>query len=74
MLTPKSSAYLFGPASSLPSLESYPTKEDALKSRASLVESFQGRPRLFVLSDIGNEPDDQSVLIAVLTDLLRTRD
>ena len=66
LFTPKSSAYLFVPASSLPSLDSYPTKEDALKIRASLVESFQGRPRLIFenLIDIGNEPDDQSVLNA----------
>ncbi len=66
MFTPKSSAYLFVPASSLPSLDSYPTEEDALKSRASLIESFQGRPRLFVLSDIGNEPDDQMSLTRLL--------
>jgi hypothetical protein len=61
-----SSAYLFVAAASLPSLDSYPVKEDALKSRASLVESFQGKPRLFVLSDIGNEPDDQMSLTRLL--------
>ena len=66
MFTPKSSAYLFVPASSLPSLDSYPAKEEALKSRASLVESFQGKPRLLVLSDIGNEPDDQMSLTRLL--------
>ena len=66
MFTPKSSAYLFVLAASLPSLESYPTKEDALRSRASLVEAFSGKPRLFVLSDIGNEPDDQMSLTRLL--------
>jgi hypothetical protein len=60
------SAYLFVPAASLPPLDSYPVREEALRSRASLVESFQGKPRLFVLSDIGNEPDDQMSLTRLL--------
>ena len=66
MFTPKSSAYLFVLAASLPPLGSYPTKEDALRNRASLVEAFPGKPRLFVLSDIGNEPDDQMSLTRLL--------
>jgi hypothetical protein len=61
-----SSAYLFVTAASLPPLESYPVREEALRSRASLVESFEGKPRLFVLSDIGNEPDDQMSLTRLL--------
>ena len=67
MFTPNTSnAYLFVPPASLPALDSYPTKEEALRSRASLVESFQGKPRLFVLTDIGNEPDDQMSLTRLL--------
>jgi cellulose-binding protein len=31
----------------------------ALQSQAGIVESFHGKPRVFVLTDIGNEPDDQ---------------
>jgi hypothetical protein len=61
-----STAYLFASDSPPPSLNSYPTKQEALRSRASLVESFQGKPRLFVLTDIGNEPDDQMSLTRLL--------
>ena len=61
-----SSAYRFFPQTSLPPLESYPVREEALRSRASLVESFEGKPRLFVLTDIGNEPDDQMSLTRLL--------
>jgi hypothetical protein len=61
-----SSAYLFATAALLPPLESYAVREEALRSRASLVESFQGKPRLFVLTDIGNEPDDQMSLTRLL--------
>jgi hypothetical protein len=35
-------------------------------SEASRVEAFQGKPRVFVLSDIGNEPDDQMSLMRFL--------
>ena len=34
----------------------------SIESQASLVETFQGKPRVFVLTDIGNEPDDQMSL------------
>jgi hypothetical protein len=34
---------------------------------ASQVDSAEGHPRLFVLSDIGNEPDDQMSLVRLLT-------
>jgi hypothetical protein len=61
-----SNAYLFVSFGSLRPLDSYSVREDALRSRASLVESFQGKPRLFVLSDIGNEPDDQMSLTRLL--------
>ena len=67
MFTPDSSnAYLFLPPTSPAPLESYATREEALRSRASLVESFPGKPRLFVLTDIGNEPDDQMSLTRLL--------
>ncbi len=67
MFTPNTSiAYLFVPPASLPALDSYPTKEEAFRCRASLVEAFQGKPRLFVLTDIGNEPDDQMSLTRLL--------
>jgi len=67
MFTPDTSnAYLFVPPTSPPPLGSYATKEEALRSRASLVETFQGNPRLFVLTDIGNEPDDQMSLTRLL--------
>ena len=67
MFTPDTSnAYLFLPPTSSPPLEAYATKEEALRSRASLVESFGGKPRLFVLTDIGNEPDDQMSLTRLL--------
>ena len=61
-----SNAYLFVPPTSLPPFGSYATREEALRSRASLVEAFQGNPRLFVLTDIGNEPDDQMSLTRLL--------
>jgi hypothetical protein len=34
---------------------------------ASHVDNFSGNPRLVVLSDIGNEPDDQMSLVRLLT-------
>ena len=37
-----------------------------LESQASHVDSFSGKPRVFVLSDIGNEPDDQMSLTRLL--------
>jgi Protein of unknown function (DUF1593) len=37
-----------------------------IESQASLVETFQGKPRVFVLTDIGNEPDDQMSLTRFL--------
>jgi hypothetical protein len=66
LATNTSTAYHFASSVSLPPLSSYSTKEEALRSRASLVESFQGKPRLFVLTDIGNEPDDQMSLTRLL--------
>jgi hypothetical protein len=67
MFTPDTSnAYLFVPPTSLPPFGSCATREEALRSRASLVEAFQGNPRLFVLTDIGNEPDDQMSLTRLL--------
>jgi len=67
MFTPDTSnAYLFVPPTSLPPFGSYATREEALRSRASLVEAFQGNPRLFVLTDIRNEPDDQMSLTRLL--------
>lgn len=36
------------------------------ESPASRIDSFQGKPRVFVLSDIGNEPDDQMSLTRFL--------
>ena len=38
----------------------------SIESQASLVETFQGKPRVFVLTDIGNEPDDQMSLTRFL--------
>ena len=35
-------------------------------TEASRVDAFQGKPRVFVLSDIGNEPDDQMSLTRFL--------
>src|SRR4029453_7097996 len=67
MFTPDTSnAYLFVPPTSLPPFGSCATREEALRSRASLVEAFQGNPRLFVLTDIGNEPDNQMSLTRLL--------
>ena len=67
MFTPDTSnAYIFLPPTSPSPLESYTTNEEACRSRASLVESFDGKPRLFVLTDIGNEPDDQMSLTRLL--------
>ena len=37
-----------------------------IESQASLVDTFQGKPRVFVLTDIGNEPDDQMSLTRFL--------
>jgi hypothetical protein len=37
-----------------------------LESQASQVDTFQGKPRVFVLTDIGNEPDDQMSLTRFL--------
>ncbi|MES1263009.1 MAG: nucleoside hydrolase-like domain-containing protein, partial [Peristeroidobacter soli] len=33
---------------------------------ADYVDRFEGKPRLFVLTDIGNEPDDQMSLVRLL--------
>ena len=38
----------------------------SIESHASLVETFHGKPRVFVLTDIGNEPDDQMSLTRFL--------
>lgn len=37
-----------------------------IESQASLIETFQGKPRVLVLTDIGNEPDDQMSLTRFL--------
>ena len=37
-----------------------------LESQASRVDAFLSKPRVFVLSDIGNEPDDQMSLTRFL--------
>jgi Protein of unknown function (DUF1593) len=34
--------------------------------QVSHIETFQGKPRVFVLTDIGNEPDDQMSLTRFL--------
>ena len=39
---------------------------DALRSQAAVVDSFHGKPRVLVLTDIGNEPDDQMSLTRFL--------
>ena len=36
------------------------------ESQASHIDTFQGKPRVFVLTDIGNEPDDQMSLTRFL--------
>src|SRR6476660_5645273 len=36
------------------------------QSPATLIDNFTGRPRVIVISDIGNEPDDQMSLIRFL--------
>ena len=62
-----SCAYFCVAAGLISSLESYGNEQtDALQSRAKLVDSFQGKPRVFVFSDIGNEPDDQMSLTRFL--------
>ena len=33
---------------------------------AAHVDDFQGKPRMIVISDIGNEPDDQMSLVRLL--------
>ena len=38
----------------------------SLENQASHLDSFQGKPRVFVLTDIGNEPDDQMSLTRFL--------
>ena len=37
-----------------------------LEGQASHLDPFQGKPRVFVLTDIGNEPDDQMSLTRFL--------
>jgi len=36
------------------------------ESQAAHIDTFQGKPRVFVLTDIGNEPDDQMSLTRFL--------
>jgi hypothetical protein len=49
------------------SIISYGTEyADAIRSQAAVVDSFHGKPRVFVLTDIGNEPDDQMSLTRFL--------
>ena len=35
-------------------------------STANHVDDFSGKPRVIILSDIGNEPDDQMSLVRLL--------
>jgi hypothetical protein len=63
----KFSAFLCVTAGFFSSIISYGTEyADALRSQAAIVESFHGKPRVFVLTDIGNEPDDQMSLTRFL--------
>jgi cellulose-binding protein len=39
---------------------------DAIRNQAAVVDSFHGKPRVLVLTDIGNEPDDQMSLTRFL--------
>jgi hypothetical protein len=39
---------------------------DVPTNQASRVDSFEGKPRVFILTDIGNEPDDQMSLTRFL--------
>jgi hypothetical protein len=39
---------------------------DEPTNQASRVDSFEGKPRVFILTDIGNEPDDQMSLTRFL--------
>ena len=49
------------------SIISYGTEyADALRNQAAVVDSFHGKPRVLVLTDIGNEPDDQMSLTRFL--------
>src|SRR6516165_994643 len=50
-------------------LESSASADDtasSLEGQASHLDAFQGKPRVFVLTDIGNEPDDQMSLTRFL--------
>ncbi|MGP4132289.1 DUF1593 domain-containing protein [Pantoea tagorei] len=38
----------------------------SLQAKAALTVPYQSKPRVFVLSDIGNEPDDQMSLTRFL--------
>ena len=49
------------------SIISYGTEyADALRNQVAVVDSFHGKPRVLVLTDIGNEPDDQMSLTRFL--------
>ena len=49
------------------SIISYGTEYgDAIRNQAAVVDSFHGKPRVLVLTDIGNEPDDQMSLTRFL--------
>ena len=49
------------------SIISYGTEyADAIRNQAAVVESFHGKPRVLVPTDIGNEPDDQMSLTRFL--------
>jgi hypothetical protein len=63
----KSCAYLCMAAAIMSALSaSADEPTGTLEAQASHVDSFQGKPRVFVLSDIGNEPDDQMSLTRFL--------
>ena len=65
--TIQSCAYLFVTAAFISEINaSADEPTSTLESQASYVASFKGKPRVFVLTDIGNEPDDQMSLTRFL--------
>lgn len=63
----KFSTFLCVAAGFFSSVMSYGTEYAvAIRSQAALVDSFNGKPRVFVLTDIGNETDDQMSLTRFL--------
>src|SRR6202000_3132699 len=47
-------------------LPSFAAAQRAVPSEATHVDTFTGKPRVIVISDIGNEPDDQMSLTRFL--------